>query len=118
MKWVSDTQKVDLWAVSQWESGNAESAWLLVENAIVLGKVTKMSAQEDVEQPRVSDIWEVKYTIHANVGGWGTVVSTEKDHDANVVYPKGKAPYVSSVSKQEVPMTCLTQHHMPVQSTI
>jgi hypothetical protein len=104
--------------VSQWGSGNAESAWLLVEHATVLGKVTKMSAQEDVEEPRVSDIWEVKNTIHANVGGWGNVVSTEKDHDADVVDPNGKVPYVSSVSKQKVPLTCLTQHHMPVQSTI
>jgi hypothetical protein len=95
-----------------------QSPWLHVEHAIVLGKVTKMSAEEDVEQPQVSDIWEVKYTIHANDGGWGNVVSTEKDYDANAVYPNRKAPYVSSVSKQEVPMTCLTQHCMPVQSTI
>jgi len=46
--------------------------------------------------------------MHANVLE-GDVVSTEKDHDAEVVYPN-----VSSVSQQEVPMTSLTQHHMPV----
>jgi hypothetical protein len=42
-----------------------------VKHAIVLGKVTKMSVQEDVEQPQVSNIWEIKYTIFANVRGMG-----------------------------------------------
>jgi len=57
--------------------------------------------------------------MHTNMwGGGGNAVSIEKDHDPNVVYPNGKASYVSSVSKQEVLMTYLTQRRMPVQSTI
>jgi hypothetical protein len=90
-----------------------------VEYAILLGKVTKMSVQEVVKQAWSLRHMGDKYTMHTNVwGGGGNVVSIEKDHDPNVVYPNGKAPYVSSVSKQEVLITCLTQHRMSVQSTI
>jgi len=73
---------------------------------------TKLSVQEVVKQPcSLRHIAGKVYNACKCAFGGG--VSTEKDHDANVVYPN-----VSSVSKQEVPMTCLTQHHMPVQSTI
>jgi len=104
--------------VSQWESGNAQSAWLHVEHAILLGKVTKMSVQEVVKQPwSLRQIGGKVYNA-CKCAGEENMVSNEEDHDANIVYPNGKAPYVSSVTKQEVPMPCLTQHCMPVQSTI
>jgi hypothetical protein len=46
------------------------------------------------------------YNACNTCGVKGSVASSEKDQDANVVYSNKKATYVSSASQQEVPMTC------------
>lgn len=85
-----------------------------------VSKVTEMRVPEDVKQPGCLTYMgrKVYNACNTNVERKGKVVSSEKDLDANVVYPNKKVPYVFSVSKQEVPITCLTQHRTPIQTTI
>jgi hypothetical protein len=51
------------------------------------------------------DGMEIIHACQAHVGEKGDVVGTEKHHDSCVVYLIGKAPHLSSVSKQGIPTT-------------